>query len=81
MPTILSKMRSVPVTTIIPDMSLIDLIYSKTGFVIGALMILSVIAADNRKDAGELNLLAALTEGLKMPDKVMNKAYGRYFKD
>ena len=36
------------------------------------LMVLSVISADNQKDAAEMNLLAALIEGLKIPDKVMN---------
>lgn len=45
------------------------------------LMVLSVISADNQKDAGEMNLLAALIEGLKMPDKAMKKVYERYFKD
>lgn len=45
------------------------------------LMVLSVISADNQKDAGEMKLLAALIEGLKMPDKVMNKVYERYFKN
>ncbi len=74
-------MRSVPVTPIIPDMSLIDLNFSKTGFVIGALLILSVIAADNQRDAGEMKLLVAVIDGLKIPDKAMNKVYGRYFKD
>lgn len=43
------------------------------------LMVLSVIAADNKKDAGEMNLLAALIEGLKIPDKVMINVYARYF--
>lgn len=45
------------------------------------LMVLGVIAADKKKDAGEINLLAALIEGLKIPDQVMNKAYERYFED
>ena len=43
------------------------------------LMVLSVISADNQKDAGEIKLLAALIEGFKMPDNVMNNVYGRYF--
>ncbi len=43
------------------------------------LMVLSVISADNQKDAGEMKLLAAVTEGLKIPDTVMNKVYKRYF--
>jgi len=43
------------------------------------LMVLSVISADNQKDAGEMKLLAALIEGLKIPDKVMNNVYDRYF--
>jgi len=43
------------------------------------LMVLSVISADNQKDAGEMKLLSALIEGLKIPDKVMNNVYDRYF--
>jgi len=45
------------------------------------LMVLSVISADNQKDAAELKLLAAMIERLKMPDEVMNKVYGRYFEN
>lgn len=45
------------------------------------LMVLSVISADNQKEAGEMKLLAALIEGLKMPDKIMNKVYERYFEN
>ena len=45
------------------------------------LMVLSVIAADSQKDAAEMNLLAALIEGLKIPDKIMTKVYARYFVD
>jgi uncharacterized tellurite resistance protein B-like protein len=45
------------------------------------LMVLSVIAADKQKDAGEIDLLAALIEGLRIPDNVMNKVYERYFED
>jgi len=45
------------------------------------LMVLKVISADNQKDAGEMKLLAALIEGLKMPDKVMDKVYQQYFED
>lgn len=45
------------------------------------LMVLSVISADNRKDAGEMRLLAAVTEGLIIPDTVLNKVYERYFED
>ena len=43
------------------------------------LMVLSVISADNQKDAGEMKLLAALIEGLKIPDNIMNNVYKRYF--
>ena len=43
------------------------------------LMVLQVISADNKKDAGEMNLLAALIEGLKIPDKIMSDIYERYF--
>lgn len=45
------------------------------------LMVLSVIAADSQKDAAEMNLLAALIDGLKLPDKIMTKVYARYFVD
>ena len=45
------------------------------------LMVLKVISADNQKDAGEMKLLAALIEGLKIPDKIMNKVYEQYFED
>jgi hypothetical protein len=43
--------------------------------------VLHVISADNEKDAGEMKLLAALIDGLKIPDNVMDKVYTRYFKD
>jgi len=43
------------------------------------LMVLQVISADNEKDAGEMNLLAALIEGLKIPDAIMSDIYDRYF--
>jgi uncharacterized tellurite resistance protein B-like protein len=43
------------------------------------LMVLHVISADSEKDAGEMKLLAALIEGLKIPDKVMSDVYQRYF--
>ncbi len=42
-------------------------------------MVLNVISADNRKDAAEIRLLAALIEGLDIPDKTMNIVYERYF--
>lgn len=45
------------------------------------LMVLKVISADNEKDAGEMKLLAALIEGLKIPDNIMNKVYEQYFED
>ncbi len=168
MRTTAAKSRQIPATRIIPDMSLVDLIYSKTGISIGQdsvtadieaqtliasllvlvaksdggispdeslrmvqllrrrfqlregealnmitrasdelathtsldeilvsvndnlalaqkedlmLMVLSVISADNQKDAEEMKLLAALIEGLKIPDKIMNKVYEQYFED
>ena len=43
------------------------------------LMVLDVISADNQKHAREMNLLAALIEGLEVPDRVMNRVYERYF--
>ena len=45
------------------------------------LMVLHVISADNEKDAGEMKLLAALIEGLKIPDNIMSVVYDRYFKE
>jgi len=45
------------------------------------LMVLHVISADNRKDAAEMKLLAALIEGLGVSDKTMGRAYERYFAD
>ena len=45
------------------------------------LMVLNVIAADDRKDAEEMKLLAALIDGLKIPDNIMERVYARYFKD
>ena len=45
------------------------------------LMVLHVISADNEKDAGEMKLLAALIEGLKIPDNIMSDVYDRYFKE
>jgi uncharacterized tellurite resistance protein B-like protein len=45
------------------------------------LMVLHVISADNEKDAGEMKLLAALIDGLKIPDNIMERVYARYFKD
>ena len=45
------------------------------------LMVLHVISADNEKDAGEMTLLAALIDGLKIPDNIMEKVYAQYFKE
>lgn len=45
------------------------------------LMVLNVIAADNEKDAAEMTLLEALIDGLKIPDKVMQDVYARYFEE
>lgn len=45
------------------------------------LMVLHVISADNEKDAGEMKLLAALIDGLKIPNNIMERVYTRYFKD
>jgi len=45
------------------------------------LMVLKIISADNQKDAGEMTLLAALIEGLNIPDNIMNKVYEQYFED
>jgi uncharacterized tellurite resistance protein B-like protein len=45
------------------------------------LMVLHVISADNEKDAGEMKLLAALIDGLKIPDNIMERVYAQYFKE
>lgn len=45
------------------------------------LMVLHVIAADNQKDAEEMKLLEALIDGLKIPSKVMQDVYARYFEE
>ncbi len=45
------------------------------------LMVLNVIAADNQKDAEEMKLLEALIDGLKIPNKVMQDVYARYFEE
>jgi uncharacterized tellurite resistance protein B-like protein len=42
-------------------------------------MVLCVIAADNQKDAGEMQLLAKLVEGLQLPDQFMQRIYARDF--
>jgi uncharacterized tellurite resistance protein B-like protein len=42
-------------------------------------VVLHIIAADNRKDAREMELLATLINGLHIPDKVMERAYAKYF--
>lgn len=43
------------------------------------LMVLKVIAADQQKDAGEMKLLETLVESLRISDKALERAYGRYF--
>jgi len=43
------------------------------------LMVLEIIAADDRKDAAEMRLLQALIDGLQISDKAMERAYARYF--
>ena len=45
------------------------------------LMVLHVISADNEKDAGEMKLLTALIDGLKIPNNIMERVYTRYFND
>ena len=45
------------------------------------LMVLNVIAADNQKDAEEMKLLGALIDGLKIPNKIMQDVYARYFEE
>jgi uncharacterized tellurite resistance protein B-like protein len=44
-------------------------------------IVLHVIAADNSKDAREMDLLGTLINGLHIPDKVMERAYAKYFQD
>jgi uncharacterized tellurite resistance protein B-like protein len=43
------------------------------------LMVVSVIAADEEKDAQEMKLLMSLVDELNVPGKVMEKVYARYF--
>jgi len=43
------------------------------------LMLLQVISADNEKDVAEMKFLAAVVDGLQIPEKIMEKVYGRYF--
>jgi uncharacterized tellurite resistance protein B-like protein len=45
------------------------------------LMLLHVISADNQKDIAEMNFLAEVVEGLKIPGKIMVKVYARYFEE
>jgi uncharacterized tellurite resistance protein B-like protein len=45
------------------------------------LMLLHVISADNEKDVAEMKFLAAVVDGLKIPGKIMDKVYARYFED
>ena len=43
-------------------------------------MVLQIIAADERKEPGELELLDELMDGLDIPANVMDRVYSRYFK-
>lgn len=45
------------------------------------LMLLHVISADNEKDVAEMDFLAAVVDGLQVPDKIMENVYGRYFEE
>jgi uncharacterized tellurite resistance protein B-like protein len=44
-------------------------------------MVLQIIAADERKERGELELLDKLVDGLEIPGDAMDRVYSRYFKD
>ena len=44
-------------------------------------MVLHIISADDRKVAEEMRLLAILVDRMNMPDKVMERAYARYFQE
>jgi len=44
-------------------------------------MVLQIIAADERKEPGELELLDKLVDGLEIPGTLMDRVYSRYFKD
>ena len=44
-------------------------------------IVLHVIAADDRKDAREMQLLADLVKGLNIPDNILENAYESYFAD
>jgi len=45
------------------------------------LMLLHVISADHEKDVAEMDFLAAVVDGLQVPDKIMEKVYRRYFEE
>ena len=44
-----------------------------------AVEMLEVISADGRKEAGEIKMLAQAVFSLGIPNKIMNRAYDRYF--
>ncbi len=44
-------------------------------------MVLHVIAADDRKDAAEMKLLAVLVDSMNVPDNIMERVYAQYFQD
>ena len=44
-------------------------------------MVLQIIAADEQKEPGELELLDKLVDGLEITGPVMDRVYSRYFKD
>ena len=41
-------------------------------------MVLHVIAADEKEAPGEMELLGRLIEGLQIPDEIMDRVYARY---
>lgn len=43
------------------------------------LMLLHVISADDQKDAGEMQFLGEVIDGLQMPENIMANVYSRYF--
>ena len=44
-------------------------------------IVLHVIAADDRKDASEMQLMADLVAGLNIPDKILENVYASYVHD
>ena len=69
MRTTAAKAREIPATRLIPDMSLVDLIYSKTGISIGLDSVTAVIEAQTL--IASLLALVAKSDGGISPDETL----------